>query len=147
MKFYMFVAIALFFAVPTMADTVIAKRTIRANAVITAADIGLSQSNIPGSLTRTSDAIGLESRVMIYAGRPVMSSDIGPPAVVDRNQIVTLFFRKGGLIIATEGRSMSRASAGETVRAVNLASRLSVSGRVQPDGNVVVTGSDPTYKR
>ncbi len=129
------------------AETVVAKRTIRAHSVITSADVGLSQEAVAGGLSDVSAALGQETRVMIYAGRPLLASDLGPPAVVDRNQIVTLLFRKGGLTIATEGRSMSRAAAGEAVRAVNLQSRLSVTGRVSGDGTVFVTGSDPLEQR
>lgn len=134
-------------SVPLLADTVVATRTIRAHAVVTPSDVGLSEETIPGSLAALSDAVGLEARVMIYAGRPVRQSDLGPPAIIDRNQIVTLRFKKGGLTIATEGRAMDRAGIGDTIRAVNMASRLSVSGFVATDGSVIVTGSDSIHRR
>ena len=80
---------------------------------------------------------------MIYAGRPVREADLAPPALVERNQIVTLRFRRGGLAISAEGRAMGRAAEGESVRAVNLGSRLTVSGTVAADGSVHVIGSQP----
>lgn len=134
-------------AAPVAADSVVATRTIRAHTVIAPGDVGLADGEVPGGLTALSQAVGLEARVMIYAGRPLRASDLGPPAVIDRNQIVTLRFRKGGLTIATEGRAMTRAGVGDVVRAVNLSSRLSVSGLVASDGSVLVTGSDPTESR
>lgn len=134
-------------ATPVLADTVVATRTIRAHSVVSPADVGLSAGDIPGGITSLAEVVGQEARVMIYAGRPVRSSDIGPPAVVDRNQLVTLWFKKGGLVIATEGRAMDRGGIGDTIRAVNLASRLSVSGRVSEGGALLVTGSDPAENR
>ncbi|MDJ1008272.1 MAG: flagellar basal body P-ring formation chaperone FlgA [Paracoccaceae bacterium] len=132
-------------AVPAAAaaDTVIAARTIRAHAVVTAEDLALSKGTAPGALGEMSAAVGLEARVMIYAGRPVRAADLGPPALVERNEIVVLRYRSGGLVILTEGRAMGRAAAGETIRAVNLASRLSVNGTVAEDGTVTVHGSKP----
>ncbi len=137
-------SILAFFAstVPVLAETVVAARTIRAHSVLTADDIGLAAGEVPGALKALGEAVGLEAKVMIYAGRPVRASDLGPPAIIERNQIVTLRFQRGGLTIATEGRAMSRAGIGDTVRAVNLASRLSVSGLVASDGSVRVTGSE-----
>mgnify|MGYP001795632318 FL=1 len=132
---------------PLLAETVVATRTIRAHAVVTPSDVGLADETIPGSLAALSDAVGLEARVMIYAGRPIRIGDLGPPAIIDRNQIVTLRFTKGGLTIATEGRAMDRAGVGDTIRAVNMASRLSVSGFVADDGSVIVTGSDSIQRK
>lgn len=129
-------------AAPVAADTVVAARTIRAHSVVTFDDLGLKAGDVPGTLNAVADAVGLEARVMIYAGRPVRPEDLGPPSIIERNQIVTLRFKTGGLTIATEGRAMSRAGVGDTVRAVNLASRLSVSGTVAADGTITVNGSE-----
>jgi len=126
-----------------LADTVVASRTIRAHALVTAGDLALAEGHVPGALSEMSAALGQEARVMIYAGRPVRAADIGPPALIERNQVVSLVFQSGGLTIAAEGRSMGRAAAGETIRAVNLASRLTVSGVVAADGRVIVSGSEP----
>jgi len=65
-------------------------------------------------------------------------ADIGPAALVDRNEIVTLSFRKGPLVIETEGRALDRASAGAKVRVMNMTSRATVIGRVVAPGRVEV---------
>ncbi|MEL7105931.1 MAG: flagellar basal body P-ring formation chaperone FlgA [Pseudomonadota bacterium] len=134
-------------AVPALADTVVATRTIRAHAVVSPSDVGLADETIPGGLASLSEAVGQEARVMIYAGRPIRAGDLGPPAIIDRNQLVTLRFKKGGLVISTEGRAMDRAGVGDTIRAVNMSSRLSVSGFVADDGSVIVTGSDSSQRK
>lgn len=123
-----------------VAETLIAARTIRSQTILSAADLEISDHDTIGALTSVSDALGLETRVVLYAGRPIKDSDIGRVAIVERNQIVTLVFRKGGLSIATEARSLGRAGVGDRLRVINLASRKSVSGRVSEGGLVIVGG-------
>src|SRR5690554_4492306 len=101
-------------AVPAMADVLVATRTIRAMDLIGPGDVALASGTAPGGLTDPSAAIGMEARVALYPGRPVREIDIGPPAVVERNAIVTLAFSRGGIVIATEGRALARAGVGDT---------------------------------
>lgn len=120
------------------ADTVVASRTIRPQSILTLSDLALQPGDLPGGFDETDYVIGLETRVVLYAGRPIRPEDIGPPAVVERNQIVTLAYLQNGLTIRTEGRALSRAGVGEDLRVMNLQSRATFSGRVGPDGIVVV---------
>lgn len=124
---------------PAMADTVLAARTIRAQTIIGPGDVVVKSVEVPGAATTPDTVIGMEARVSLYAGRPIRRSDIGQPALVDRNQIVPLVFERNGLRITTEGRSLARAGAGEAVRVMNLSSRNTVSGRVLPDGRIMVS--------
>ena len=132
------VLLLLCLAGPALADTVVATRTIRPQSILTAQDLAVQPSAIPGGFARPEALIGQETRVVLYAGRPVLSEDVGPPALVDRNQIVTLAFARGGLNIRTEGRALARAGVGERVRVMNLSSRATLTGRVSADGTVVV---------
>lgn len=120
------------------ADIVIATRTIRAQSMIMPGDLTLSDGDMVGVAETAGQVVGQEARVAIYAGRPIRLSDIGPPAVIERNQVVPLIFQKNGLQITAEGRSLSRAAPGERVRVMNLSSRATVSGWVAPDGTVFV---------
>ncbi|ALG88977.1 MULTISPECIES: flagellar basal body P-ring formation chaperone FlgA [Actibacterium] len=128
----------LLLAAPAGADTLVAARTIRAMAILGPQDLALIAAPVPGALTRPEEVIGMESRVILYAGRPIRPGDIGPPAIVERNQIVLLHYRQSGLSITTEGRALGRAGAGDVVRVMNLASRTSVTGRVSETGEVFV---------
>lgn len=123
---------------PALADSVVATRTIRPNALIGPEDLTLVAADLPGALDDPSLALGLEARVAIYAGRPVRPADLGPPTLVQRNQVVALVYTTGGLAIATEGRALARGAAGEVIRVINLASRTTVSGRIGSDGVVYV---------
>ncbi len=132
-------AILLTLGAPAMADTVLAARTIRAQSIIGPGDVVVKAVDIPGAATTPEAVIGLEARVSLYAGRPIRMGDVGKPALVDRNQIVPLIFEHNGLRITTEGRSLGRAGAGEVVRVMNMSSRNTVSGRVLPDGRIMVS--------
>jgi flagellar basal body P-ring formation protein FlgA len=120
------------------ADSLVATRTIRAQSVVQADDVTLVAADIPNALAQIADAVGLEARVAIYAGRPIAAADVGPPALVDRNQIVALAYQSGGLAILTEGRALTRGGVGDVIRVMNLASRSTVAGRVSATGTVVV---------
>ncbi|MBY6066426.1 flagellar basal body P-ring formation protein FlgA [Leisingera aquaemixtae] len=125
-------------APPAWAEYLTPLRTIRAKEIVNAEDLALKKGEILGALTDPSEVIGMEARVALYAGRPMRPGDIGPPAIIERNDLVTLIFRQGGLTIAAEGRSLGRGAAGEAVRVMNLSSRTTVTGRINGDGSVEV---------
>lgn len=127
-------AIVAIMAGPAGADTLLAARTIPAQSIITAEDLVASAQVIPGSLSDPASIIGMETRVALYAGRPIRQGDIGFPAVVDRNQIIMLSYRHNGLAISTEGRALGRGGAGDLIRVMNLSSRATVTARIGPDG-------------
>ncbi len=120
------------------ADTVIAARTIPARSIISPADLRLVEGASPGAFSDPAAAIGLEAQVTLYQGRPVTPGDLGPPALVDRNEIVALLFDRGGLRILTDGRALDRAGLGERVRVMNLGSRITVTGTVTGPGEISV---------
>lgn len=123
---------------PALADTVIAARTIRAQTLLTEGDVTLVRGDVAGAYAALDEVIGQEARVALYAGRPIRSNEVGPPALVDRNQIVVLIYRSGGLTMAAEGRALARAGVGDTLRVMNLVSRQTVTGLVRDDGSVTV---------
>ncbi len=123
---------------PALADVIIATRTIRPQEILGPSDLLLQEGTDQSEVT-LADLIGQEARVALYAGRPVRPGDVGPPAVIERNQVVPLMYSRGGLEIMTEGRSLDRAGIGDQVRVMNLASRATVSGRVTASGRILVS--------
>ncbi len=132
------VAIACLAAWPAMADVLVPLRTIRAQSLVSASDFRVERVDMAGAFPVADTVDGLEARVALYAGRPVRAGDLGPPALVGRNDIVTLVFARTGLQIATEGRALARGGVGDTVRVMNLSSRTTVFGRVLENGTVEV---------
>lgn len=125
-------------AATAFAEIAVPVRTIRANDVIAAKDLVVKPADVPGTFEHPRDVIGQEARVALYAGRPIRLDDIGPPAIVNRNQIVALFFSQGGLMISTEGRALARGGIGDRIRVMNLTSRTTLFGLIRPDGSVQI---------
>ena len=123
---------------PLQAESLVALRTLPAQTVVTEADVTLVEAQIDGALTAVAPALGLQVKTTVYAGRPLRAENLGAPALVDRNQTVTLIYAAGGLIILAEGRALARGAEGEVIRALNLSSKTTVSGRVDAQGRLVV---------
>lgn len=131
--------IAYFFcAFPAAAEMVVPARTIRAAQIIAATDLALVAGDLITGFDRLSDVIGQEARVALYAGRPILAGDIGPPAVVTRNQIVPLLYNAKGIRISTEGRALERGAIGDRIRVMNLGSRATLFGQILSDGSIEV---------
>lgn len=118
------------------AETVVAARTIRAQQILAPEDLRLVAGE--GAVADPADVIGLEARRTLYAGRPVSFDDLGPPAIVERNEVVPLAYSRGGLQILSEGRALARGGVGEVIRVMNLASRTTIQGRITAEGLVIV---------
>ncbi|KPP83531.1 MAG: flagella basal body P-ring formation protein FlgA [Rhodobacteraceae bacterium HLUCCO07] len=125
-------------AMPALADVVVPVHTIRPQSVIGQGDLALRP--LPGveGFDSVDELIGLEARVALYAGRPIRPQDVGPPATIERNQLVLLVFARGELEIRAEGRALDRAGKGEVIKVMNTSSRNIVMGVVRPDGTVLV---------
>jgi len=114
-------------------------RTLRAGQLIAPDDVVTgTRAALPGLVTDPAEAVGMEARVTLYPGRPIPLASLSPPALVERNQLVTLVFTQGGLNIRAEGRALGRGAADEAVRVMNLTSRNTVTGRVSGPATVSV---------
>ncbi|MGV6804625.1 MAG: flagellar basal body P-ring formation chaperone FlgA [Ruegeria sp.] len=123
---------------PLAAEVLVPLRTIRAQDVVRATDFRIDPGEVAGAHPVDLPVDGLEARVALYPGRIVRVRDLGPRAIIDRNDIVTLVYARGGLRIATEGRALGRGGAGDQVRVMNLGSRTTVTGIVLENGHVEV---------
>lgn len=122
----------------SVAESVVATRLIPAQTVVTAEDITLVEADIPGAAKDLTMVEGRALRTTVYPGRALRLADLTSPTEIERNQSVTLVFRKGPLSITTEGRALGRGSMGETIRVLNLVSRKTVAGQITAGGTVVV---------
>ena len=111
------------FAAPISAAEIFAKRTLRVGTILNSGDL-----QIHGDIeeNRVDQIIGQEVRRAVYAGHRVTIAHIGPPTLVQRNEVVVMVFKNGGLGIRTEGRALSRGGKGEVVDVMNLTSRTTV---------------------
>ena len=120
-------------------QTVVAAHGIRARSIIMPEDLAILDRDTIGGIADTAKIIGQEAKVNLYAGRVIRASEIGAPAILERNQLVIMVYNIGLLSISAEGRVLDRAGVGELVRVMNLDSRLTVNGRVLFDGTIEVS--------
>jgi len=120
------------------AETVVATRTIPALTVIAADDVTIKGEPTAEAISAAQDIIGMEARVALFAGRPIRPGDVGQPAVVERNQVIPLMFERNGLVISTDGRALGRAGPGDTIRVMNIGSRMTISATIGRDGAAYV---------
>lgn len=113
-------------------------RPIRAMTQISPEDLVTSDFVVEGAINDVAFVAGMEARTNLYPGRPIFSGDIGPIALVERNQLVIMQYRAGGLTITTKGRALGRAGIGEIIQVMNLDSKTIVSGRVAKNSVVEV---------
>lgn len=128
-----------FAACPLWADSVVPTRTIRVNTIIAESDVIVRSGAQSAGFARIADVVGQEARVVLYPGRPIGVDDIGPPAIVTRNQVVRVSFTSSGLQIVTEGRALERGAVGDLVRVMNLSSRATVFGQILENGTIKVS--------
>ncbi|MEM7318585.1 MAG: flagellar basal body P-ring formation chaperone FlgA [Pseudomonadota bacterium] len=131
--------LAMVISQPVLADILVPSRTIRAKEIINAEDLMAKAVSVAGAVSDPALLIGQEARTALYAGRPIRSGDVGPPSMIERNDLVVLVFGNGALTISTDGRALGRGSVGEAIRVMNLASRTTLTGRIRPDGTIEVT--------
>lgn len=147
MRALLFLVSLAVWAAPARADVLVAARTIPSKSIIAAEDLVLVINDQSGPAMDAQSVIGQEARVVLYEGRPIRRSDIGPAALVERNQIVVTIYENGPLRISTEGRALGRAAEGEPVRVMNIASRKIIMGVVAANGTIFVSsfaqGSQP----
>ncbi len=120
------------------AQTVVPARPIRAQTLITEADLSVIDEATPGAFADIGAVVGREARATLYTGRPILENQVGSPAVIERNQLVRMTFADGPLSIVTEGRALDRAGVGEEARVMNLTSKQIVTGTVAANGSIEV---------
>ena len=122
-----------------VADIVVASRTIRPQTILTPEDLVMRDQVVPGAVSDPALLIGMETRVALYANRPIQPGDVGFPATVERNQLITLIYQSNTLLISTEGRALGRAGPGDMIQVMNLTSRTTVAARIGADGAAYVS--------
>lgn len=138
-------------AVPTV-PVVIATRRLALGEVINRADareVRLRAERVrPGAAQRLDQVVGQELRRPMAAEQAFGLVDLGPPSIVQKNQLVTLVLEAPGIQLSAQGRALEAASRGATVPVMNLSSRAVVEGVAIAPGRVrVAMGSVPLPPR
>ena len=84
--------------------------------------------------------VGKAARLTLLPGHAIPFSGISNRKLVSNGAEVKLVFSEGDLVIMTTGAALQDGSIGDIVRVRNDDSGVTVSGAVQPDGSVQVSG-------
>jgi flagellar basal body P-ring formation protein FlgA len=84
--------------------------------------------------------VGKMARLTLLPGHAIPFSGVSNRKLVSNGAEVKLVFSEGGLLIMTTGSALQDGSIGDVVRVRNDDSGVTVSGAVQPDGSVRVSG-------
>jgi flagellar basal body P-ring formation protein FlgA len=84
--------------------------------------------------------VGKAARLTLLPGHAIPFSGVSNRKLVSNGAEVRLVFSEGDLVIMTTGSALQDGSIGDIVRVRNDDSGVTVSGAVQPDGSVQVSG-------
>ncbi|HEY6733033.1 MAG TPA: flagellar basal body P-ring formation chaperone FlgA [Roseiarcus sp.] len=84
--------------------------------------------------------VGTAARLTLLPGHAYPFSGVSNRKLVSNGAEVKLVFSEGDLVIMTTGAALQDGSIGDIVRVRNDDSGVTVSGAVQPDGSVRVSG-------
>ena len=84
--------------------------------------------------------VGKVARLTLLPGRAIPFSGVSNRKLVANGAEVKLIYAEGGLLIMTTGAALQDGAIGDIVRVRNSDSGVTVSGAVQPDGSVRVSG-------
>ena len=84
--------------------------------------------------------VGKAARLTLLPGHAIPFSGVSNRKLVSNGAEVKLVFSEGDLVIMTTGAALQEGSIGDIVRVRNDDSGVTVSGTVQPDGSVRVSG-------
>jgi flagellar basal body P-ring formation protein FlgA len=84
--------------------------------------------------------VGKAARLTLLPGHAIPFSGVSNRKLVSNGAEVKLVFFEGDLVIMTTGAALQDGSIGDIVRVRNDDSGVTVSGAVQPDGSVRVSG-------
>lgn len=113
----------------------LAEKPIRAGERITFTN---SELDGGGEADPEDPRLGREVIRSVYEGRPILAENTRSPRLVRRNDVVVVRYVTSALEITATGRALSEAGVGETITILNIDSRKTLQGVVQPDGGIIV---------
>ncbi len=105
------------------------------------ADLSAQTTRGVGPFAETrSQLVGKMARRTLLPGAAVPLAGIDNPRLVANGAEVKIVYVEGGLTILTTGSALQDGAAGDVIKVRNSDSGVTISGAVQPDGTVRVSG-------
>ncbi len=112
-------AVPLVAEVAVMREVVVARRPINRGRLIEAADLAVQERRFTEAsdigLTDTIAAVGQRARDFIPAGAMVTAGSIEAAPVVERGDAVTMWIRRGGIVVKATGRAQQAGGLGDVI--------------------------------
>lgn len=94
-------------------------------------EISLPKRQLRGDMiTDKSGLVGMVARRSLQAGQVIGKSDIVPPLMVKRNDLVTIIYRSGAIQLSSKARSMGAGAIGDHLLFMNMTSKKSFEAKV-----------------
>ncbi len=121
-------------------DAVMVEHPVERGEVLKASDLTVARrpkADGP-AITDINAAVGLAARHPVRPGQPLHESDLMKPAIVQRNDTVTIIYEAPGLTLTLRGQAQDAGALGDTINVVNVQSKRVVQGVVSAPGRVTV---------
>jgi flagellar basal body P-ring formation protein FlgA len=92
-------------------------------------------------ITNLHAAAGMAARHQLLPGQPLHDADLMKPAIVARNDTVTIVYEAPGLTLTLRGQAQESGALGDTVTVQNVQTKRMVQGVVTAPGRVTVTAA------
>lgn len=119
-------------------ESILAAKNIRAGEIITFADLLQPEKASKNGTVILSYLIGKEAKRGIYKNFPVTIKDVKLPTIVKRNTLIQLEYESGLFQATTNARALDAGAEGETIRVMNLSSKVIVTATIIADGRARV---------
>jgi len=90
-------------------------------------------------------AAGLAARHELRPGLPLHDADLMKPAIIQRNDAVTIVYEAPGLTLTLRGQAQDVGALGDTIGVLNVQSKRVVQGVVAGPGRVTVTAAPTRF--
>jgi flagellar basal body P-ring formation protein FlgA len=119
---------------------------LAAGTVLTAADIVMKPVSAKyadaNGFAEAGQLIGMQLNRQSRQGMQLKPADVSAPALIARNDLVTIYFRKGPMTLTVKGQAITSAAMGDAVQVLNLMSKRVITARALAAGAVEVS-NDP----
>lgn len=94
-------------------------------------------------ITDPQAAAGLAARHQLRPGQPLHDADLMTPALVQRNDVVTIFYEVPGINLTLRGQAQDAGALGDTINVMNTQSKRVLQGVVIGPGRPTLAGARP----
>jgi flagellar basal body P-ring formation protein FlgA len=116
--------------------------------VLQASDVEMKQVPLKFAETAgTSELADVVGKALVRqsrAGMMLKPSDVAEPQLISRNELVTIYYRKGPLTLSVKGQALDGAGQGEPVQVLNLMSRKTLTAIAVSAGAVEIANNTLT---